>query len=279
MNPNGIFDISGKVAVVTGAARGLGQALALGLSAAGAKVALADVLDMSDTLLGIEGAGGEAIAVPTDVRHRDQVEHLVAETVKRFGAVDILVNNAGINLIAPSLEFTEEEWDLVLDVNLKGMFLCCQAVGRVMRGGGGGAIVNIGSINSEYVFPNCAAYNASKAGVLLLTKTLAYEWGPWGVRVNAVCPGFMETPMLEGIQRGREGLAAERKKLIPLRRFAAPEDLVGAVIFLVSPAARYITGHALYVDGGWTLGWPGVERVGLDAELDRALRGFLGEGG
>lgn len=259
MNPNGIFDISGKVAVVTGAARGLGQALA-------------DVLDMSTALAAIEEAGGEAMAVPADVRHRDQVEHLVAETVKRFGTVDILVNNAGINLIAPSLEFTEEDWDLVLDVNLKGMFLCCQAVGRVMREGGAGAIVNIGSINSEYVFPNCAAYNASKAGVLLLTKTLAYEWGPWGVRVNAVCPGFMETPMLEGIQRGREGLAAQRKNLIPLHRFAAPEDLVGAVVFLVSPAARYITGHALYVDGGWTLGWPGVERVDLDEDLKRLLR-------
>ncbi len=272
MNPAGLFDLTGKVAIVTGAARGLGQALARGLSAAGAKVALADILDMSDTLAEIESAGGEAIAVPTDVRRRDRVERLVAETVRKFGTVDILVNNAGVNLIAPSLEFSEEDWDLVLDVNLKGMFLCCQAAGRVMIENGAGAIVNIGSINSEYVFPNCAAYNASKAGVLLLTKTLAYEWGPHGVRVNAVCPGFMETPMLEEIQRGREGLAAQRKGLIPLRRFAAPDDLVGAVVFLASPASSYVTGHALYVDGGWTLGWPGVERVDLDEALARRLR-------
>lgn len=272
MNPAELFNLTGKVAIVTGAARGLGRALAKDLSAAGAKVALADILDMSDTLAEIEGAGGETIAVPTDVRRRGQVERLVAETVRKFGTVDILVNNAGINLIAPSLEFSEEDWDLVLDVNLKGMFLCCQAAGRVMIENGGGAIVNIGSINSEYVFPNCAAYNASKAGVLLLTKTLAYEWGPHGVRVNAVCPGFMETPMLEEIQRGREGLVTQRKGRIPLGRFAAPDDLVGAVVFLASPASSYVTGHALYVDGGWTLGWPGVERVDLDEALARRLR-------
>jgi len=273
MNPKELFDLSGQVAIVTGAARGLGRALAVGLAAAGAKVALADVLDLSHILAQIEDAGGEAIAVPTDVRDRAQVTRLVAETMERFGTVDILVNNAGINLIRPTLETSEEDWDLVLDVNLKGVFLCCQAAGRVMLEKGAGAIVNVGSINSEFVFPNSAAYNVSKAGVLLLTKTLAYEWGPHGVRVNAVCPGFMDTPMLAEIQRGREGLAEARRELIPLRRFAAPEDLVGAVIFLASPAASYITGHALYVDGGWTLGWPGVERVDLEEDLKRLLRG------
>ena len=272
MNPVKLFDLSGQVAIVTGAARGLGRALAVGLAAAGAKLALADILDLSCTLAQIEGGGGEAIAVPTDVRDKAQVARLVAETVGRLGTVDVLVNNAGINLIRPTLETSEEDWDLVLDVNLKGAFLCCQAAGRVMLEKGAGAIVNIGSINSEYVFPNSAAYNASKAGVLLLTKTLAYEWGPYGVRVNAVCPGFMETPMLEEIQRGKQGLAESRTGRIPLRRFAAPEDLVGAVIFLASPAAAYVTGHALYVDGGWTLGWPGVERVNLDEDLKRALR-------
>ena len=273
MNPKELFDLSGQVAIVTGAARGLGRALAVGLAAAGAKVALADILDLSHTLAQIEDTGGEAIAVPTDVRDRAQVTRLVAETMERFGTVDILVNNAGINLIRPTLETSEEDWDLVLDVNLKGVFLCCQAAGRVMLEKGAGAIVNVGSINSEFVFPNSAAYNVSKAGVLLLTKTLAYEWGPHGVRVNAVCPGFMDTPMLAEIQRGREGLAEARRELIPLRRFAAPEDLVGAVIFLASPAASYITGHALYVDGGWTLGWPGVERVDLEEDLKRLLRG------
>ena len=271
MNPKELFDLSGQVAIVTGAARGLGRALAVGLAAAGAKVALADILDLSHTLAQIEDTGGEAIAVPTDVRDKAQVENLVAETLERFGTVDILVNNAGINLIRPTLETTEEEWDLVLDLNLKGVFLCCQAAGRVMLEKGAGAIVNVGSINSEFVFPNSAAYNVSKAGVLLLTKTLAHEWGPHGVRVNAICPGFMETPMLAEIQRGKEELAESRRGRIPLRRFAAPEDLVGAVIFLASPAATYVTGHALYVDGGWTLGWPGVERVDLDEGLKRAL--------
>ena len=159
----------------------------------------------------------------------------------------------------------------MLDLNLKGVFLCCQAAGRVMLEKGAGAIVNVGSINSEFVFPNSAAYNVSKAGVLLLTKTLAHEWGPHGVRVNAICPGFMETPMLAEIQRGKEELAESRRGRIPLSRFAAPGDLVGAVIFLASPAATYVTGHALYVDGGWTLGWPGVERVDLDEGLKRAL--------
>jgi NAD(P)-dependent dehydrogenase (short-subunit alcohol dehydrogenase family) len=271
MNPAELFDLSGQVAIITGAARGLGRALAVGMAAAGAKVALADILNLSQTLAQIEGVGGEAIAVPTDVRDRSQVARLVAEARGKFGTVDILVNNAGINLIRPTLETSEEEWDLVLEVNLKGVFLCCQAAGRVMLGQGHGAIVNIGSINSEYVFPNSAAYNISKAGVLQLTKTLAYEWGPHGIRVNAVCPGFMETPMLAEIQRGKEELAESRRSRIPLRRFAAPEDVVGAVIFLASPAAAYVTGHALYVDGGWTLGWPGVERVDLDGDLKRAL--------
>lgn len=271
MNATALFDLSGKVAIVTGAARGLGRALARGLSAAGAKVVLADVLDMSETVASVEAGGGEAVAVPTDVRRRAHVERLVDRTVDRFGTVDILVNNAGINIIRPTLETSEEEWDLVLDVNLKGMFFCCQAAGRVMIEKGAGAIVNIGSVNSEYVFPGCPAYNASKAGVLLLTRSLAYEWGEYGVRVNAVCPGFMETPMLEEIQRGHEELASQRLRLVPLRRFASPDDLVGAVIFLSSPAAGYVTGHALYVDGGWTLGWPGVERVELDMELARAL--------
>jgi 2-deoxy-D-gluconate 3-dehydrogenase len=268
----GLFDISGKTAIVTGGSRGLGQAIVTGLAAAGAKVVAADVLDLVETLSMVRNAGGKAIGIKADVRKRSDAERVVRHTVEEFGGIDILVNNAGVNLIMPSVEMTEEEWDLVLNVNLKGSFFFCQAAGQAMIKQQSGKIINISSINGEFVFPNAAAYNASKAGVLLLTKTLAYEWGKYNINVNAICPGFMETSMLKEIQQGHDDLAEQRRRQIPLGRFAMPEDLVGTVLYLVSPASDYVTGHALYVDGGWTLGWSGVKRVPLDPKLVRALQ-------
>lgn len=266
-----LFEISGKTAIVTGGSRGLGQSIVTGLAAAGVKVVTADVLDLTETLSMVSSTGGTAIGIKADVRKRSDAERVIGCAVEEFGGIDILVNNAGVNLIMPSTEMTEEEWDLVLDVNLKGSFFFCQAAGKVMIKQHSGKIVNISSINGELVFPNAAAYNASKAGVLLLTKTLAYEWGAYNINVNAICPGFMKTSMLEEIQQGHDDLAEQRRSQIPLGKFAKPEDLVGTVLYLVSPASDYVTGHALYVDGGWTLGWEGVERVPLDAKLVRAL--------
>lgn len=186
-----------------------------------------------------------------------------------------MVNNAGINVIEPTEEMSEEDWNKVLEVNLKGQFLCAQATGKRMIEQKSGKIINISSINAGFAFPNSATYNASKAGVIMLTKTLSYEWGKYNINVNAICPGFMETSMLEEIHKSmkaeEENLPAERLKKIPLGKFAKPTDLIGSIIFLSSPASGYVTGHALYVDGGWTIGWPGVKRAPLDPEIKQAL--------
>lgn len=195
---------------------------------------------------------------------------MVERVMEKFGKIDILVNNAGINIIEPTDEMSEKDWDKVMDVNLKGVFLCCQAVGKKMMERDKGKIVNISSVNAKFAFPYSAAYNASKAGVVMLTRTLAYEWGKYGINVNAVCPGFMRTSMLDEIH-DVDDLTQERVQKIPLGKFASPEDIVGTIIYLSSEASDYVTGHSLFVDGGWTVGWPGVEEVSLDPELEEAL--------
>ncbi len=268
-----LFDLSGKTAIVTGGSRGLGKALAIGLSKAGANIVIGDVLNTEEVEKEIEKNGQESLSMKVDVREKEEVRNMVEKTDKKFGRIDILVNNAGINMIKPTLEMREEEWDRVLDVNLKGQFLCAQEVGEKMINQGHGKIINISSVNGEFAFPNAAAYNASKAGVIMLTKTLAYEWGKYNVNVNAICPGFMDTSMLDEIHDSQEGdLVNDRLSRIPLGRFAKPEDLVGTAIYLASKASDYMTGHSLYVDGGWTIGWPGVEKASMDPGLDEALQ-------
>lgn len=272
---NQLFGVSDKVAIVTGASRGLGKATAVGLGKVGADVTVADILTVAETVREINAVGSESFGIKVDVRKKNEVEEMVKKTIDEFGKIDILVNNAGINLIRPTEEMSEKDWNKVFEVNLKGQFLCAQATGKRMIEQKSGKIINISSINAEFAFPNCAAYNASKAGVIMLTKTLAYEWGKHNINVNAICPGFMKTPMLEEIHKGMEAeekdLPAERLKKIPLEKFANPTDLIGSIIFLSSSASDYVTGHALYVDGGWTIGWPGVERASLDPELEQAL--------
>ncbi len=266
------FDLTDKVAIVTGASRGLGKAISIGLAKAGSNVVAVDVLDVGRTIKEVRRLGRDSIGVKVDVRKKREVEAMVKQTLDRFGKVDILVNNAGIIIIAPTVEMSEEDWDKVLDINLKGQFLCAQAVGKVMIKQRSGKIINISSINGEFVFPNSAAYNASKAGVILLTKTLAYEWGKNNINVNAICPGFMETPMLWDIHKDQRQLVKKRLRDLPLGRFARPEDFIGTVIYLASKASNYVTGHALFVDGGWTLGWPGIKRLPLDPALAQALQ-------
>jgi NAD(P)-dependent dehydrogenase (short-subunit alcohol dehydrogenase family) len=235
--------LAGEVAVVTGAAQGIGAAVADALEAAGAIVARTD----------LEGAQFDL-----DVTDRPSVEGTLAEIAERLGELSILVNNAGINRIGPSETLPDERWQQVLDVNLTGTFRCAQAAGVRMLTTGRGAIVNVASISAFVGMPGRAAYCAAKAGVVALTRVLAVEWAARGVRVNAVAPGYVGTPMVE--QAIAAGLLDEDELAArtPLARVASPAEIADAVVYLASPAARYVTGQTLVVDGGYlAYGAPG----------------------
>ena len=246
-----LFDLKGKVAIVTGASRGLGRGMAIGLARAGANVVVTDILDTKETVDEVKKLGREALGIKVNVTKKSDVEAMVQQTLEKFGMVDILVNNAGILRIEPTEDMKEEDWDKVLAVNLKGQFLCAQEVGKNMIKQKSGKIINISSIAGKFGNPQSAAYNASKAGVILLTKTLAIDWGKHNIQVNAICPGAFYTPMTEESFKD-ENLVQMIKTSVPLGRYGEPEDLVGTVIYLASEASNYVTGHALVVDGGWT---------------------------
>ncbi|HEX5504784.1 MAG TPA: 3-oxoacyl-ACP reductase family protein [Thermomicrobiales bacterium] len=248
--------LAGKVALVTGGGRGNGRAIALGLAREGADVAVNYVAHPDaarDAAREIEGLGRRAAAVRANTADAGEVARMVAEVVERFGRVDILVNNAGVLTRTPFLEIGEDEWDRILDVNLKGYFLVGQAVARRMVAqGGGGHIINISSGNQFNASPNLAHYCASKGGVGLLTKTMALELAPHGIRVNAIAPGLIETDMNRH-DIARDDFRAARLARIPLRTIGRPEDLVGVAVLLASDDARLITGATFSVDGGSTL--------------------------
>jgi NAD(P)-dependent dehydrogenase (short-subunit alcohol dehydrogenase family) len=249
------MQLDGKVAVVTGAASGINRAIATRFAVEGARVVVADIDEPGgrDTARHITSAGGRAIAVRTDVRRRDDVEAMVRAAVAEFDHVDLLVNGAGIETLAPFLDLPDEEWNRVLSVNLTGSFVCGQTAAREMvRAGRGGKILNIASINAAVALPNQAHYVASKGGLLMLTKAMALELAPYGINVNAIGPGAVETPLTAGSLADpvrRELLTSH----IPLGRVAQPDDIAGAAVFLCSEAANYITGTILYVDGGWLI--------------------------
>jgi len=246
-----LFDLKGKVAIVTGASRGLGRGMAIGLARAGANVVVTDILDTKETVDEVKKLGREALGIKVNVTKKSDVEAMVQQTLEKFGMVDILVNNAGILRIEPTEDMKEEDWDKVLAINLKGQFLCAQEVGKHMIKQKSGKIINMSSIAGKFGNPQSAAYNASKAGVILLTKTLAIDWGKHNIQVNAICPGAFYTPMTEESFKD-ENLVQMIKTSVPLGRYGEPEDLVGTVIYLASEASNYVTGHALVVDGGWT---------------------------
>lgn len=246
-----LFDLTGKTAIVTGGARGLGRAMTLGLAGAGADVAVSDIIDTKEAVKGIRALGRKAIGIKTDVGDEESVRAMVEKTVAEFGGVDILVNNAGIFRISPAENMKAEDWDAVLGVNLRGQLLCAKEAGRHMIKQGSGKIINIASVAGLAAFPESAAYNASKAGVILLTKTLAAEWGKHNIQVNAVCPGLFETDMTRDLT-GDSSFMEFIKERVPLGRGARPEELAGTIIFLASRASDYVTGHALVIDGGWT---------------------------
>ncbi|MFH1774962.1 MAG: 3-oxoacyl-ACP reductase family protein [Methanobacteriota archaeon] len=250
---NELFDLTGKVAIVTGASRGLGRAMAVGLAGAGANVVVTDVLDTSETVEEIKKLGGKAIGIKADVSKKGDVERMVQQTIEKFGRVGILVNNAGIFRMAPAEAMKEEDWDKVIAVNLKGQFLCAQEVGKRMIKQKSGKIINMASVAGKLAFAQSAAYNASKAGIILMTKTLAVEWGKYNIQVNAICPGVFATAMTENFLKDKNFLQMIKTR-VPLARYGEPEELVGAVIYLASNASDYMTGHALVIDGGWTAG-------------------------
>ncbi|MET7877531.1 SDR family NAD(P)-dependent oxidoreductase [Micromonospora profundi] len=246
--------LQGKVAWVTGAGQGVGAAIAEGLAEAGASVILQsrrmDALEaVRDKIV---ANGGTADIVAGDVTDEAVAEAVVTLARRRWDRLDILVNNAGIS---PALHRSEQlsvaDWQQVIDTNLSGVFVCARAAGAIMIEQGAGSIVNMSSVHGQVGLPRLAAYSASKGGVEQLTRTLALEWAAAGVRVNAVAPGYLETPMTAGL-RSHDQWSRRLRERIPMGRFGQPHEVVGAVAFLASDAASYVTGSILHVDGGWT---------------------------
>jgi 2-dehydro-3-deoxy-D-gluconate 5-dehydrogenase len=245
-----MFDLSGKVAIVTGANTGIGQAIAIALATAGADIASVGRSEASETNSKIRSMGRRAINIAADISTTEPVSGIVAQTIADLGAVDILVNNAGIIKRNDAVDFTEEDWDAVVDTNLKTLFFLSQTAARHMIERGSGKIINIASLLSFQGGIRVPAYTAAKSGVAGLTKAMANEWAAKGVQVNAIAPGYIATNNTAALQadetRNRQIL--ER---IPAGRWGRAEDIGGAAVFLASSAADYVTGHVLAVDGGW----------------------------
>ena len=250
------FRLDGAVAIVTGAGSGLGRAIAEALHGVGARIVITELPDLLDRAhaAAVE-IGGDAERVPhvlpLDVTSVASIQAMVDATLARFGQIDVLVNNAGVQVRRRALEVSEEDWDRVLDVNLRGAFFVAQRVGRQMVARGRGKIVNVASQNGVVAMEERAAYCSSKAGLVNLTRVLAYEWAEYGVNVNAIGPTFVQTPLTASMWDDPERYAGVLRR-IPLGRLAKPEDVVGAVIYLASPASDMVTGHTLLIDGGWT---------------------------
>jgi 2-dehydro-3-deoxy-D-gluconate 5-dehydrogenase len=246
----GPFDLTGKVAIVTGANTGIGRAIALALAGAGANVALAGRSAADETAESVRALGRRAALIEADLSTPAPAQSVVDETLAGLGRLDILVNNAGIIRRAEAAEFSEADWDAVVDTNLKTLFFLCQAAGKHMIAQGGGKIVNIASLLSFQGGIRVPSYAAAKSGVAGLTKALANEWADRGVNVNAIAPGYIATNNTAALQadetRNRQIL--ER---IPAGRWGTPADIGGAAVFLASPASDYVHGHILAVDGGW----------------------------
>jgi len=247
-----LFSCEGKTALVTGSAQGLGQVIALGLAQFGASLILADLTYPEKTTRQVEAMGANCMAVQTDISDELQVENLAANALSAYGKVDILINNAGVSQLShtPTERLPVQEWDRIMNINLRGTFLCCQKIGKQMIDGGGGNIINIATTAGITGVPRAPAYCASKAGVILLTKSLALEWARYHIRVNAIAPHYLETELTDKLRQSASVFDALIKQ-IPLRRFGKTSEMVGAVLFLSSAASSYVTGTVLVVDGGY----------------------------
>lgn len=244
------FDLSGKAALVTGANAGIGQAIAAALAEAGADVAVAGRSEPAETLAAIAGTGRKAVSIMADLSSIEPVQRVIDEAVAGLGRLDILVNNAGIIRRADALDFTEADWDAVVDTNLKTLFFLSQAAARHMAPRGSGKIVNIASLLSFQGGVRVPSYAAAKSGVAGVTKAMANEWAAKGVQVNAIAPGYIATNNTAAL-RGDETRNRQIMERIPAGRWGDPADIAGAAVFLASSAADYVTGHVLAVDGGW----------------------------
>lgn len=254
MNIYSIYDIKGRKALVTGAGRGIGKVLAIALAEAGCDVALLGLHreNLEEVATTIKKLGQKAIAIPGDVSKKDDVKKAFMKVKKEFGRLDICVNNAGISMQKSIEEMLEEDWCRIIDINMKGVFLCSQEAAHIMIPQKKGSIINIGSISARTVnVPQPqAVYNTSKAGVIMLTQTMAVEWAKYGIRVNAISPGYMKTEMTLS---SMSHLFPTWEDLTPMKRLGVPEELRGALIFLASDASSYMTGHDLVIDGGYTI--------------------------
>ncbi len=250
-----LFDLTGKVAIVTGASRGLGQYMSRALARAGADLVVTSrKLGSLDSFKAeVEELGRKALPLELDVRDYDSIQRMVEAASNHYGKIDVLVNNAGCNVRKPALEVTWEDWNLVLDTNLRGEFFTAQAVAKKMIPRGQGRIINIGSVTSVFGYAGITPYCASRGGVKQMTASLADDWGPFGITVNCLAPGWFRTAQNAVLYENKEWLAYLIER-IPLRRHGLPPDLDGAVVFLASDASQYITGQTLLVDGGISTG-------------------------
>ncbi len=244
--------LDGRVALVTGGSRGLGLGMALALAHAGADIALAarTQSELATAAKLVEETGQRALVLPTDVANMNAVRAMVTDTVAHYGRLDILVNGAGVNIRKPADEFTEEDWDRLLAINLKSVFFACQAAARQMRQQGSGKIINLGSLTFEIAVPNVALYTTSKGGMRQLTRALGVEWAGENIQVNAIAPGRFWTAMTDDVFSDPD-LYASAVSVIPMDRPGIPADLAGATVLLASDASNYITGQTIVVDGGW----------------------------
>jgi len=248
-------DLKNKVVIITGARRGMGRTHALALAKAGAKVVVADISkeDCEIVVKEIEKSKGEAMAVKCDVSKKVEVDKMVQEIIKKWGKIDVLVNNAGICKFKPFLDLSEKDWDATINVNLKGYFLCAQACAKEMVKQKSGVIINIASIAMGQIgcgFANLSHYTASKGGIVGMTETLAQELAPYNVRVNAVAPGVIETPMVDTLKQDKKIMQATLAR-IPLHRMGKAKEVSSLVLFLASDDSSYMTGSTTVIDGGW----------------------------
>ena len=248
------FSLNGRIALITGAGRGLGRAGALTLARAGAHVVLVSRTrsQLDETAAAVEALGRKAVVAVADIRNGDQIEAAVRTAVETFGRIDILFNNAGTNVRKPVVEMTEEDWHTIIETNVKGIFLVARAVARQMIAQKSGCIINMSSMSSVSPERDKVVYASSKGAVMQFTKGLALELAAHGIRVNAIAPGYMMTPLVKGYLEADAERYKRILQRIALGRIGQPEEIGGALVFLASDAARYITGATIAIDGGWT---------------------------